>query len=83
MIEMILSYLVVLVAVVAVTSPLWVWAIKSAEKSETDRLEDTIAYIQRADAAELEQLIILMMCRRLLLQSDPTEGYALLVEVHG
>lgn len=72
--EAVLSYLVVLVALVALSTPLWAWSIKPAEKSETDRL----ACPTEEDTIPSGQLKIKVEGGRLLLHKDPREGYILL-----
>lgn len=79
--ETLLSYLVVMVALVALSSPVWVKCIRKAddEQSYEDRLEEVIRFICEADEETLEQLIILSERRRLLIHIEASGGWIRLV----
>lgn len=80
-----LSVIVVLAALVALASPLWVrYVVDKPESSDyTDRLADTINFIQReSNPYVLEQLMTLTECRRMLLHVDLMEGLARLEQGH-
>lgn len=80
-----MSVIVVLAALVALASPLWVgYVVDKSESSDyTDRLANTINFIQReSNPNVLEQLEILTECRRMLLYIDLTEGLTRLDQGH-
>lgn len=77
MIEMILSYLVVLVALIAFSTPLWVKYLPKADEQDSydDRLQQTVDFIRREESLDvLEQLNLIVSCRRLLIHIDLMEG---------
>lgn len=80
-----MSVFVVLAALVALASPIWVRYVvdKSDTEVYTDRLADTVNFIQREqNPYVLEQLMILSECRRMLLHVELMEGLERLDQGH-
>lgn len=81
-----LSALVVLAALVALASPLWLKFViqPDSEEEYVDRLDKVTNFIlEETDLTILEELGILVGCRRLLLHIDLLEGRARLVKGYG
>lgn len=78
---MIMSTLVVLVALLALVSPIWLYAMQEAEPESIDegypdRLEHITAYIMdESDIDLLEELMLILSARRMLIHTHLTEGH--------
>lgn len=75
----VLSVLMVVVALVALASPFWLKFVPKPDSDEeyVDRLAKTTDFIlEETDLTILEELAILVGCRRLLLHVDLLEGRA-------
>lgn len=76
----ILAYVVILVALVALSTPLWAWLISKSESEDcSDRLEKAIGYIRDGNAYALEELHLIVLQRRMLIQYTFLEGHVRLV----